>query len=88
MDPCKTKLDAVSLTGGPNRYTQWTTVNANLAAAFPAIWHTDISDNLNDGADSLKAGYDSGDNLHPNSTGDQDSATILDAWAVSLPGGW
>lgn len=88
MDPAKTKLDAVSLTGGPNRYQQWLDVNAGLAAAFPTIWHTDISDNLNDGADSLKATRDSGDGLHPNSTGDTESATILNTWASSLPGGW
>lgn len=85
LDPAKAKLDTVP---GVNRYQLWLDVNAGLAAAFPAIWHTDISDALNDGSDNLKAIYDSGDGLHPNSAGDQASATILNSWATSLPGGW
>lgn len=88
MDPAKFRLDIVTGTGGPNRYTQWVDVNAGYAAAHPAIWLTTISDALNDGADNLDAAYDSGDGLHPNTTGDAIAVDDLKAWAVALPGGW
>lgn len=88
MDPAKSKLDAVSLTGGPNRYQQWVDVNAGYASSFPTLWSTSISDALNDGADSLQSTYDSGDGLHPNSSGDVVAANDTASKAAALPGGW
>lgn len=84
MDPCKTYLGTI----GAGRYPQWQNVNALMAAAFPTIWHTTISDNINDGADDAKVVYGGPGFLHPNSTADVDSANILLTWAQALPGGW
>lgn len=78
MDPCKTRLDATTLTGGLDRYVLWQTVNAGYVSRG-AI--NIVSAAMNDGADSLKSIYfQAGDNgLHPNAAGDTQSATVLRA---------
>lgn len=70
MNPAKSKLDTVSA----NRYPIWLALNSGYAGLGG---RTEISNAVNNGADSIQAQYDNGDGLHLNPAGDTLSAGIL-----------
>lgn len=77
MMPAKGYLDAINGT----RYPLWQAVNADYLADYPSNYRTEVSDQLNDGADSLQAIYQSGDGgLHPNHNANVATGTTIRGW--------
>ncbi len=88
MIPCRSRLiDIYGATNGPIAYQKWIDMNIAIAGAG-ATPVTGVDGRItshvalmNDGLGNLKAIYDVGDGIHPNTSGRQ---VIADAWVQAL----
>lgn len=88
MIPCRQRLiDIYGSTNGPIAHQKWVAMNAAIAGIGPSpitgvnVRVTSHVALLDDGAGNLKATYDTGDHIHPNTAGRQ---IYADAWAAAL----
>lgn len=88
MIPCRQRLiNLYGATNGPTAYQKWLDMNDAIAGTGPTpITNVDgrITAHvplMNDGNGNLKAEYDTGDGIHPNTAGRQVNA---DAWVAAL----